>query len=240
MNWSSRRIRQLAEINNAQSYLEIGVNEGHTFHEVNLPYKDAVDPNFLFDVNPYQTEKVRFFREPSDLFWASQNPKIYDVIFIDGLHTFEQTFRDMVCSMRFSHERTIWLIDDTLPSDVFSAMPNQQQSYRERQRMNIPGWPWHGDVFKLVIAIHDFLPVLNYATIINSGNPQTLAWYAPRANFKPCANNLETISRLTFFDIEPNIRFFKCLNEEDAMIRVREDFTEELPHWAPMPILKNL
>lgn len=217
MNWSSRRINAIASINEAEHYLEIGVATGKTFEDVNIKFKDGVDPNFGFDTAKLASDRDRFFSQRSDDFWISDQPKIYDVIMIDGLHTFEQTFRDILCSMRFSHTKTVWLIDDTLPSDVFSAIPNQQRSYSERRKMKIEGIPWHGDVYKIVPAVHDFLPILSYVTIVNSGNPQTLAWYAPRSSFKPQANNLEAISRMTFFDIEPNIKIFNLVDEETAM-----------------------
>lgn len=71
-------------------------------------------------------------RETSDEFWVSGNPTPYDLIAIDGLHTFEQAIRDLLSSMRFSHPCTIWLIDDTLPCDVFSAIPDRERSFRER------------------------------------------------------------------------------------------------------------
>lgn len=225
MSWSSRRIRRFAEIIDAQVYLEIGVRDGETFFEVDLPEKDAVDPNFVFDASLHSNEGIRFFEETSDVFWTSPNPKIYDILFIDGLHTFEQTLRDMISSMRYSHERTIWLLDDTLPCDVFSAIPDQERSFHERKKMNIPGLPWHGDVFKMIFFICDFLPIFNFLTIVDSGNPQTVVWYSPREEFKNSARNLEAISRLTFFDIEPNINLFNCVTEDDAVDIVRKDFT---------------
>lgn len=224
MNWSARRINAVSVINKASRYLEIGVNRGETFFDVNVEFKDGVDPAFQFDTMAVINDKIRLFSETSDNFWISKSPSKYDIIMLDGLHTFEQTFRDLICSMRFAHERTVWLIDDTLPSDVFSAIPDQKRSYRERQKMNIGGFPWHGDVFKIVPAICFFLPVLEYVTIINSGNPQTVAWYYPRPVFQPSANNLESISRMSFFDIEPNFSLFNFAEEADALDRLASAF----------------
>ena len=42
-------IQSLLQAVEGGSYLEIGVNRGVTFHEVSVPYKVAVDPQFLFD-----------------------------------------------------------------------------------------------------------------------------------------------------------------------------------------------
>ena len=221
MNWSVRRIKAASVINHARRYLEIGVHKGETFLDVDVEFKDGVDPEFAFDTKPCSSDRVRLFRGTSDAFWASGNPAPYDLIFIDGLHTFEQAIRDLLSSMRFSHPRTIWLIDDTLPCDVFSAIPDKEQSFRERARAALPGLPWHGDVYKVVFAIHDFIPVLNYATITGSGNPQTLAWYAARTDFQPQLNSWEAISRMTFFDIEPHLRLFNVMEEDAAMAAQR-------------------
>lgn len=220
MNWSARRINEIAKLNNASSYLEIGVNKGVTFVDVDIENKDAVDPKFLFDTDEYATDKVRFFDQTSDAFFTSDKPKVYDVIMIDGLHTFEQTFRDLLCSLRFAHPKTVWLIDDTVPVDVFSAIPRQNQCYKERQKAGLGGWQWHGDVFKIVPAIHDFIPTLDYATIIGSGNPQTMAWYRPRPEFQPKQNDLEKISRMSFFEIEPNVEQFNYCSHDDALAQL--------------------
>jgi hypothetical protein len=221
MSWSVRRIGKIKALNGAQTYLEIGVYSGQTFLNVEFAHKDAVDPKFRFNVDDHKSETVRFFEMTSDEFWTAA-PALahYDIIMIDGLHTFEQTFRDFVCSLRHSRERTVWLIDDTVPSDVFSAFPDQTRSYAERQRMGLQDFPWHGDVFKLVLALHDFFPTLSYGTIMNSGNPQTLAWYERRAGFAPILNSLEAISRLTFFDLEGLQRAFNFSEEDPVFERL--------------------
>ena len=230
MDWSVRRIDRIRALNNATRYLEIGVERGTTFLNVPIPIKDGVDPKFMFDPAAVVTSHIRLFSQTSDAFWISGRAQVYDVMMIDGLHTFEQTFRDMLCSMRYSHSKTVWLIDDTLPSDVFSAIPDQNRSYRERQKMNIAGAPWHGDVFKIVPAIRDFIPTLDYATIVNSGNPQTLLWFGSKQEFKPVVNNLELVSRMSYFDIEPNLGLYNLATEDQAFSRLAAAFSEVEPH----------
>lgn len=90
--------------------------------------------------------------------------------------------------------------------------------------MNIGGHPWHGDVFKIIPAIHDFIPVMDFVTIVGSGNPQALAWYRPRSNFRATHNNLESISRMTFLDIKPHLCVFNLVEEADAMERHQRAF----------------
>jgi hypothetical protein len=219
MKFSVRRIHAIRDLLGASTYLEIGVAQGMTFLDVDIAYKDAVDPKFQFDIKAHAAPGVRFFQQSSDSFWSGSEGRVYDVIMLDGLHTFEQTARDLLCSLRYAHPRTVWLIDDTIPSDMVSAIPDHQVSRRERKRLKLEGMPWHGDVYKLVPFIHDFLPVMDYVTIVGSGNPQTLVWFANRAP-APVFNDLERISRLSFLDIESNEKIYHKLHEHEAMARL--------------------
>ena len=51
----------------------------------------------------------------------------FDLIFLDGLHTYSQTLRDFRASQALAHSRTVWLIDDTVPSDPIAADPDLQR-----------------------------------------------------------------------------------------------------------------
>ena len=215
---SPRRINTLAHTLNSQYYLEIGVNKGKTFCDVTIPQKTAVDPKFLFDINAFANENVVFQETTSDNFFSTLavNYK-YDVIFIDGLHTFEQTYRDLCNSLLHSHERTVLLIDDTKPNDVYSAIPHQNKAVNYRKQAGGRNKQWHGDVFKVVFALHDFHPALNYRTIMSSGNPQTLVWRSNNGWRKPLFNSFETISRLSYFDLLENVNILKECSEEEAI-----------------------
>ena len=223
-NYSVRRLNKISQINNANKYLEIGVETGRTFLEFDIEYKDGVDPNFLFDVKLHQNEKHRFFKVKSNDFWLSDKPLIYDIFFIDGLHTFEQTLRDIICSLRYAHDKSIWLIDDTVPSDIFSAIRDQKQSYDVRSRHQMPGNPWHGDVFKIIPAMREYFPTLDFVTIIEQGNPQTIAWFAQNKNFQPLDYNLEAVSRFDFLDIDKNQSIFNFKKENDAFSYLQNNF----------------
>lgn len=216
--WSVRRIHALQSMTAAARYLEIGVSGGNTFLNVNLLAKDAVDPAFRFDTDQFETEVVRFFPMTSDQFFSSNRslPQ-YDIIFLDGLHTFEQTYRDFLATLPLSHERTVWLIDDTLPCDPYSALPDHDYSLMQRGKAGLPGNPWHGDVYKVVCAIHDFCPTLNFATIVDRGNPQTLVWKQARTAFRPVFSGLDAICRLAYLDLDRHADAMRFTTEEAAM-----------------------
>lgn len=201
-DWSPRRINALATALSAENYLEIGVNAGRTFRKIKIRKRDGVDPNFRFDTAMTSNEVTRLHPMTSDEFFMSGLAQpTYDIIFIDGLHIFEQAFRDFVSCLSVCHVRSVIVIDDTMPSDIFSALRDSKEAVRLRSRNGTPSKAWHGDVYKLIFAIHDFFPLLDFSTITGPGNPQTLVWKAKRRKmFQPKFDSLETISRLTYVD----------------------------------------
>lgn len=75
------------------TYLEIGVSFCDTFHAVRAKWKVAVDPAFGFTPPP-NTPEVRYCAVTSDeCFGDPVVNDVFDVIYLDGLDTFEQTLR---------------------------------------------------------------------------------------------------------------------------------------------------
>jgi hypothetical protein len=217
-NHSARRINHLAKNLSASRYLEIGVRRGATFNAIDIATKVGVDPKFIFNFADYQSERVSFFETISDSYFVDQAAsEKFDIIFLDGLHTFEQTFRDFCNALTCSHERTVVIIDDTVPSNVFSSMNDPQKARLARQKAGKIGGAWHGDVYKLIFLIHDFFPGLSYCTITSNGNPQTFVWRETRCTFKPVFNSLELISRLTYPEFKKRSTLLNMTNEDKGL-----------------------
>jgi predicted O-methyltransferase YrrM len=211
-----RRINRIAQHMGARSYLEIGVARGKTFNNLEFDRKVAVDPKFNFDVAEFQKEGVEFHALPSDRYFTECNgSEKFDIIFLDGLHRFQQTFRDFCNSLACAHDRTVILIDDIYPIDVYSALPLQRDAYEFRRRAGTESPAWHGDVFKVVFAIHDFFPMFSYVTL-KGGNPQTLLWKAPREDFSPVFDSLEAVERLSYFDFLKHEAVLNLQPEKDG------------------------
>ena len=218
VNWSARRINRLASALGAKHYTEIGVYRGITFHAVAVQERVAVDPKFGFKTTDFENKNTRFFETTSDKYFAElERERASDLYFIDGLHTFEQTLRDFNNSIIHSHSRTVWLIDDTYPGDVYSTLNDYKRAFFFRHRTGNKSVSWHGDVFKLIFYIHDFMPSLNYRTLIGNGNGQTLVWRSNQITRTPSFGNLEAISRLTYFDFCEELGIMRTCSEDEAI-----------------------
>jgi hypothetical protein len=216
--WSPRRIGRLAAELGATTYLEIGVARGETFRRVTIPRRTGVDPHFAFDVDEVvNAQTVVVTARSDDFFAALDGDRTFDVVFLDGLHTFEQTYRDLCNVLLHAHRRSVILVDDTVPSDPWSALTDQERSYRLREIAGLADRPWHGDVYKVVAAIHSFHPGLDYRTIVGSGNPQTLVWRGRRDGPGDPPLSLEEIARMSYFDLLDRRALLRETTEDDAI-----------------------
>lgn len=215
---SARRINALARRLGARRYLEIGVSTGQTFRAVEIAERTGVDPNFRFDVAEVANATTHLHAMRSDAWFAQAGEADpFDIVFIDGLHVFEQVVRDLTNTLARTSWRSPILIDDTVPIDVFSSLTSQREAVRLRQAVGGTGGAWHGDVFKIVFLIHDFFPFLDYRTITGSGNPQTLVWRAGGLARKPLFDNLERISRLDWFALQSHAPILQTATEDEAI-----------------------
>src|SRR4030067_205405 len=72
-----------------QSYLEIGVQNGVTYSAVKCNNKIGIDPAFIENY-PH----IGLAKTTSDDYFKNGCGK-FDIVFIDGLHTYEQIKRDL-------------------------------------------------------------------------------------------------------------------------------------------------
>ncbi|HWT09890.1 MAG TPA: class I SAM-dependent methyltransferase [Roseomonas sp.] len=217
-NHSARRINALAHRLGARRYLEIGVNAGQTFRDVEIAERVGVDPDFRFDTAELADATTRLHAMESDTWFASVGgASPFDIAFIDGLHVFEQVVRDLTNTLARTGWRSAILIDDTVPVDVFSSLPSHRDAIRFRRQSGGANAQWHGDVFKIIFLIHDFFPFLDYRTIVGSGNPQTLVWRAAGLARRPVFNDVERISRLDWFALQAHPDVMQTAAEAEAI-----------------------
>ena len=107
-------------------YLEIGCDQDQLFSKVRIKNKTGVDPISGGNIRKTSDE---FFRE---------NKNKFDIIFIDGLHTYNQVKKDILDSINCLKDEGIVLVHDCMPDSLSKqAVP--------RYRMS-----WNGDVLSLI------------------------------------------------------------------------------------------
>ena len=181
MDWSIRRLKSIQHIISAERYLEIGVQAGTTFRSLKMGRMDGVDPAFLFDVDQVVGGGRHLHEMTSDEFFdRNLGVEKYDLVFIDGLHTYDQTYRDFCNVALRLHQHSIVVIDDVLPCDKHSALRTQDECIAARR--DDPDFDgdnlraWHGDVFRLLVFLNLFHTSLCYATVPGKEGVQTVIW----------------------------------------------------------------
>src|ERR1039458_5802863 len=175
VNWSPRRLNTLAKGLHAQRYLEIGIFPGETAERINVRDRGGVAPAPKFDQDQLPPGFSLFAVESDRYFAILASEATFDLAFLDGLHTFEQTKTDLFNTLRHVPSGVI-LIDDTVPLDEDASWPVHDETIARRLVTGSKQRAWMGDVWKLVFYIDRYLPQLDFRTIVGSGNEQTLVW----------------------------------------------------------------
>jgi hypothetical protein len=188
----------------APGYLEIGVDSGETFFALAAARKVAVDPGFRFDIDEARGREphTAFFEVESDRYFGElidRNEK-FDVIYVDGLHTFEQTLRDFCNSLRFLSDDGVIVIDDVVPNSYASSLPNASIAAQLKSALNDPDQSWMGDVYRLVFFIDTFFQQYDYATITDN-HGQLVVWSRQRSAEEVTRRAVEQIARAPFESI---------------------------------------
>lgn len=146
-----------------EKFLEIGTHKGKTFLPLKCKYKTAVDPSFRIPIRFFFKQlfknptnfRNRYYRMTSDAFFAKKKGYLEekgkpDLIFIDGLHTFEASLNDVLNSLKYLNLNGTIVLHDCFPPSKASATP--AKSLKEAAKMDIPDWKgaWCGDVWKTV------------------------------------------------------------------------------------------
>lgn len=165
------------------SYLEIGVNKGMTFNALKAARKVAVDPKFLFDTEAVaaQDPSCAFHEITSDDYFGriADRGDPFDVIYLDGLHTSEQTIRDLINAISFLKRDGVIVIDDVFPSSYVAALPDRHHTRVIRKATGDTAGAWMGDVYRLVFFVETFCQQFSYATV-NNNHGQLVMWQEPR------------------------------------------------------------
>ena len=115
-------LNRLVSLYGYNSYLEIGVFDGENFSRIECPHKTGVDSGaegLLIDSVTWRVTSDEFFASISE-------EEKFDLIFIDGDHSFLQVLRDIENSLRhLSNNGTICLHDSSPPTPASASDPRR-------------------------------------------------------------------------------------------------------------------
>jgi hypothetical protein len=221
-------LRALRDVNAAQRYLEIGVNRGKTFNDVDVPYKHGVGTNFRFDTTKSQRPGIKLINTTSDDYFSKLHREAqFDLVYIDGFHTVEQTLRELTSSLTHAHSRTIWLLSSVIPLDFLGSIPDPDASIKARRAHgNHVDREWHGDVYRLVFLIEAFFPSLSYATVYSEkeNTYHSVLWQAPRAPEKIPDTTLNRVADTDYMTQLTNRKVFNIWELDSIAFRISESF----------------
>jgi hypothetical protein len=182
----------------AATYLEIGVLAGDAFLRIKAKHKWGVDPNFEIEpikkLRYYMKNISNIFNEyydmDSDSFFEKKNAMLskygLDVAFIDGLHTFPQSLKDVQNTLNYLNKNGVIVLHDCNPLSEVAALP--AESIREIQKMNPEGFNgiWNGDVWKTIAYLRATRKDLNVFVldcdfglgVITKGTPTSVLEYS--------------------------------------------------------------
>ena len=174
------------------SYLEIGCASNSLFDSVPVADKTGVDPKNGGNI-----------RKTSDDFFTLNN-KSFDVIFIDGLHTYEQSLKDIQNSLTFLKENGFILVHDCFPRTYFDqAVPRAQRK-------------WNGDVWKAILEIRTLEYVDTYVGAFDNG----IGLILKRKNRNKLQLDSKVFKRIKYQEYYENYKRYLNLVNKDEFFKI--------------------
>jgi hypothetical protein len=131
-------------IDSETSYIEIGIEYGHTFTHINTKNKLGIDPDpKIDDFRIVKKKAKKFFRK---------NKEFFDVIFIDGMHQVEYIVHDINNSISFLKPNGKIFIDDILPFTYNEQLKVPNEHFYENGILKYKE-SWTGDIWKVIFYI---------------------------------------------------------------------------------------
>jgi len=203
-------------------YLEGGVLKGASFHAAKAARKVAVDPKFQFDVQAAKAKNstATYHEVKSDTYFGSiiSPDERFDVVFLDGLHVFEQTLRDLLNAIVYLAPGGIIVVDDILPDSNFAAMGDLKSFISLRKIGKAGSGVWMGDVYKVVYFIETFLQQFSCRGV-EDNHGQLVFWRSRREAVPP--RTMESVARTSYEAILLDPSPFRFASYEEVLEEVK-------------------
>jgi SAM-dependent methyltransferase len=147
------------------SYLEIGLGSGHNFLRVRAARKIGVDPSprigslkrLRWWLRNASNRASRIRRMSSEQFFAGRGALFgasgLDIAFVDGLHTYGQTLRDIERCLAHLRPGGVVLVHDCSPPSAAAATPARSPEEARRRAGSVWDGAWCGDVYKAILHL---------------------------------------------------------------------------------------
>lgn len=209
-------------------YLEIGIEDGAVFFGIKAHKKVGVDISlsrarwFIYGMRdiPEKLDKEtrernenntyremssdQFFEGDKERFpgYTSSRIELYDVIFIDGNHSYEQSRNDALNALKVLAPGGTLILHDTNPRYEKRALP--ASSYEEAKELDPSLTLWNGEVWKTVlylqtlpgIKVYTIAKEMGFSVVTKEGKPKTNSVW-----FKKAAHGIDS---LTYDDLSRN------------------------------------
>lgn len=172
-----------------KNYLEIGCFDDEVFSKIIIENKIGVDP-----------EKGGTIRDTSDNFFKFNKIK-FDIIFIDGLHHYEQVKKDIKNSLLCLNDGGVIFLHDCMPESCI------------RQTIPRCSRVWNGDVWKNIVEARTNVNLDTYVCMADHG----IGIILKRPNRNLLRINVKNFSRLRFKDFYYNYKKYLNLVTNDNL-----------------------
>jgi hypothetical protein len=163
-----------------ETYLEIGCDRNILFNSIKIKKKIGVDP--VSGGNIKMTSD-NFFKNNQDTF---------DIIFIDGLHQYEQVRKDIDNSLKFLNKDGVILLHDCMPCSFIKQAPKRSSKI------------WNGDVWKNIVECRTLSEIDTYTIYADHG----IGLILKRKNRNKLLLKTNSFKNLKFKDYYQNYKLF--------------------------------
>jgi len=163
-----------------ETYLEIGCDQNILFNSVKIKKKIGIDPVSGGNI-----------RMTSDNFFKN-NQETFDLIFIDGLHQYEQVKRDVYNSLKFLNKNGVILLHDCMPTSFIRQTPKRSSNI------------WNGPVWKNIVEFRTLDQIDTYTIYADHG----IGLILKRKNRNKLLLKIDSFNKLKFKDYYKNYKLF--------------------------------
>lgn len=175
-----------------KNYLEIGCDKDQLFSKISIKKKIGVDP--------FSGGTIR---DTSDNFFKNNIIK-FDIVFIDGLHLYDQVKKDIENSLKVLNNNGVIFVHDCMPQSYFhQAVPRAQHS-------------WNGDVWKNIVESRTRSEIDTYVILADHG----IGMILKRPNRNLLTIDIKNYQNLKYRDYHYNYKTYLNIISADSLKNV--------------------